>query len=142
MGTMQDTADKIRGNLIPQLSALRRVPMRYYQVLPLAVMKKLQCIVVGSAPGVLTVAITNRDNIIAIESLKEITGQSIFPVLIDPTKLRLLIQRIERREHRSNASPSRGGRSSGKLDYYQYAMFSIQFRSIMILLSSQKVKRS
>ena len=86
MGTVQDSADTIRGNLIPQLFVLRRVPMRYYHILPLTIMKKFQCIVVGSAPGVLTVAITNRQNTLAIEFLTNFTGQSIFPVLIDPKK--------------------------------------------------------
>ncbi len=141
MGTMQDIADKVRGNLIPQLFALRRVPMRYYRVLPLTVMKKFQCVVVGSAPGVLTVAITNRQSTLVIESLKKFTGQSIFPVLIDPAKMRLLIQRIERNEHSRNAFHTRVKRSTRKLDYYQYSMLSIQFRSIIILLSSQKAKR-
>lgn len=86
MGTVQDIADTIRGNLIPQLFVLRRVPMRYYHILPLTIMKKFQCIVVGSAPGVLTVAITNQQNTLAIEFLRNFTGRSIFPVLIDPKK--------------------------------------------------------
>lgn len=138
MGNMQDIADKVRGNLIPQLFVLRRVPMRYYRVLPLTVMKQFQCIVVGSAPGVLTVAITNRENTLVIESLKKFTGQSIFPVLINPTKMRLLIQRIERNEYRSKAFHARVMRSARKLDYYQYATLSLQFCSIMFLLSRQK----
>src|SRR6266516_6831508 len=98
MATMKDTADNVRGSLIPQLFALRRVPMRYRRILPLTVMKRFQCIVIGSAPGVLTVAITDRQNTSVIESLRRFTGQAIFPVLIDPTKMRLLLQRIERYE--------------------------------------------
>jgi type II secretion system (T2SS) protein E len=141
MGIMQDIADKVRGNLIPQLFVLRHVPMRYYRVLPLTVMKKFQCIVVGAAPGILTVAITNRQNTVVIESLKKFTGQSIFPVLIDPAKMRLLIQRIERNEYRRNAFHSRAKRSTRKLEYYQYSMLSLQVCSIVMLLSSQKTKR-
>ncbi len=141
MGNMQDVADRVRGNLIPQLFVLRRVPTRYYSVLPLTIMKKYQCIVVGSAPGVLTVAITNRQSTLVIESLKKFTGQSIFPVLINPTKMRLLIQRIERNEYRSNTFRSRVKRSSRKLDYYQYAMLSFEVCSIILLLSIQKAKR-
>jgi hypothetical protein len=140
MGTIQNSADKVRGNLIPQLFVLRRVPMRYYRVLPLTMMKKFQCIVVGSAPGVLTVAITNRQNTLAIESLKKFTGQSIFPVLIDPTKMRLLIKRIERNEYRRNAFHSRVKGNAGKLDYNQYSMLSLQVCSIIIVLSNQKAK--
>src|SRR5215471_18593118 len=138
MGIMQDIADRVRGNLIPKLSVLRRVPVRYYRVLPLRVMKKYQCVVVGSAPGVLTVAITNRENTVAIESLKKFTGQSIFPVLIDTTKMRLVIQRIERNEYRSYAFHEKIKRSPRKLDYYQYAMLSLQVRSIIMVHSSQK----
>jgi Type II secretion system (T2SS), protein E, N-terminal domain len=141
MGTMQDIADKVRGNLIPHLFVLRRVPMRYYRILPLRVMKKFQCIVVGSAPGVLTVAITNRQNTVVIESLKKFTGQSIFPVLIDPAKMRLLIQRIERNEYRRNAFHSRRKNNTRKIEYYRYAMYSLQVCSIVILLSSQKTRR-
>src|SRR5258708_31525405 len=96
MGNMKDSADSVRGNLIPQLYVLRRVPMRYRRILPLTIMKQFQCIVVGSAQGVLTVAITDRQDISVIESLRSITGQAIFPVLIDPTRMHLLIQRIGR----------------------------------------------
>ncbi len=141
MGTMQDIADTVRGNLIPHLFVLRRVPMRYYRILPLRVMKKFQCIVVGSAPGVLTVAITNRQSTVVIESLKKFTGQSIFPVLIDPAKMRLLIQRIERNEYRRNAFRSRRKNNTRKIEYYQYAMLSLQVCSIVMLPSSRKTRR-
>ena len=140
MGTMQDIADKVRGNLIPQLFVLRRVPVRYSRILPLTVMKKYQCLVVGSAPGVLTVAITNRQNTLVIESLKKFTGQSIFPVLIDPINMRLLIRRLERNEYRRNAFHSRVKKNIRKLDYYQYSTLSLQVWSIMIVFSSQKAK--
>lgn len=140
MGTMQDVADKVRGNLIPQLFDLRRVPVQYYRRLPLTIMKKFQCIVVGSAPGILTVAITNRQNTLVIEFLKKFTGQTIFPVFIDPTKLRLLIQRIERNEDRRSTFYSRVKRST-KLEYYQYSILSLQVYSIVLLLSSQRAKR-
>ena len=141
MGTMQDIADKVRGNLIQQLFVLRRVPVRYSRILPLTVMKKYQCLVVGSAPGVLTVAITNRQNTLVIESLKKFTGQSIFPVLIDPITMRLLIRRLERNEYRRNAFHSRVKKNIRKLDYYQYSTLSLQVWSIMIVFSSQKAKR-
>jgi hypothetical protein len=141
MGTMQDIADKVRGNLIPQLFVLRRVPVRHYSVLPLTVMKKFQCVVVGSSPGVLTVAITNRQNTSVIESLKKFTGQSIFPVLIERTTMRLLIQRIERNEYRRNAFHTRGNRSTRVLEYYQYSILSLQIYTIAMVLSNHKTKR-
>ena len=140
MATIRDSADKVRGYLIPQLFVLRRVPMRYYRVLPLTFMKKFQCIVVGSAPGVLTVAITNRNNTLAIESLIKFTGQSIFPVLIERTRMRLLILRIERNEYRRKAFHSIAKGSMEKLNYYQYSMLSLQVCSFMRLLSSKKAK--
>lgn len=141
MRAMQDISDKVRGNLIPQLFVLRRAPMRYRHVLPLKVMKQFQCIVVGSAPGVLTVAITDRQNTLVIESLKKFTGQAIFPVLIDPTRMRLLIQRIERNEYCWNAFHSRENREPKKTDYYQYSMLRFKVGSIVMLLLSQKTRR-
>src|SRR5258708_38762350 len=103
MGNMKDIADSVRGSLIPQLYVLRHVPLRYRRMLPLPIMKRFQCMVVGSAQGVLTVAITDRQNPSAIESLRKITGQAIFPVLIDPPRMRLLIQRIDRCEQKMQA---------------------------------------
>ena len=50
---MKDIADSVRGNLIPQLYVLRRVPMRYRRMLPLTFMQQFQCRVVGSAQGVM-----------------------------------------------------------------------------------------
>ncbi len=140
MGTMQDIADTVRGNLIPHLFVLRRVPMRYYGVLPLRLMKKYQCIVVGSAPGVLTVAITNRHNTVVIESLKKFTGQSIFPVIIDPAKMRLLLQRIDRNECRRNAFHLRRIHHTPGIEFYQYSILSQQVCSIVMLLSSKKMR--
>src|SRR6266705_5089401 len=141
MGTMKDIADNVRGSLIPQLYVLRRVPMRYRRILPLTVMKRFQCIVVGSAPGVLTVAITDRQNTSIIESLKIYTGQAIFPVLIDPTRMRLLIQRIERYEQCRSAFYSRADMEPCKQNYYQHSMLRHQVGSIVMLLSSQKTRR-
>jgi Type II secretion system (T2SS), protein E, N-terminal domain len=138
---MKDIADNVRGSLIPQLFVLRRVPMRYRRILPLTVMKRFQCVVVGSAPGVLTVAITDRQNSIIIESLKKFTGQAIFPVLIDPTRMRLLIQRIERYEQCRSAFYSMADRNHRKTNYYQYSMLRLQVGSLVILLSNQKTRR-
>lgn len=141
MGTTKDIADNLRGSLIPQLFVIRRVPMRYRRALPLTVMKRFQCIVVGSAPGVLTVAITDRQNTSVIESLRKFTGQAIFPVLIDPTRMRLLIQRIERYEQIRSAFYLRIGCDARKTEYYQFSMLRFQLDSIVMLLSSQKTRR-
>src|SRR6266849_3538367 len=135
MGTMKDIADNVRGSLIPEMFVLRRVPVRYRHILPLSVMKQLQCIVVGSAQGVLTVAITDRQNASAIDSLRRFTGQAIFPVLIDPTRMRLLIERIEQSR---SAFYSMAARDARKTEYYQYSMLRLQVDSIVMVLSCQK----
>ncbi len=141
MGTIKDIADSVRGNLIPQLYVLRRVPMRYRQVLPLTIMKRFQCIVVGSAQGVLTVAITDRQNTSVIESLRSITGQAIFPVLIDPARMRLLIQRIERYEQYRQAFSART-RDAREQAYYLHIKRQFQVNSIKMLLAYQKTRRT
>ena len=141
MGTVKDIADNVRGSLIPQLFVLRHVPMRYHRVLPLTFMKRFQCIVVGSAPGVLTVAITDRQNTAVIESLRKFTGQAIFPVLIDPTRMRMLIQRIERYEQYRCAFYARTYRNARKTEYYQYYKLRLRAGSIIMFLSSQNTRR-
>jgi Type II secretion system (T2SS), protein E, N-terminal domain len=140
MGSMKDVSETIRGNLIPQLCVLRRVPMGHRHVLPLQVMKKFQCIVVGSAPGVLTVAITDRQNTVVIEYLKKFTGQAIFPVLIDPIRMRLLIRRIERNEYSPNASHSSVIRNPKKTEYNQYSLLRLQVGSLITLLPSSSAR--
>jgi hypothetical protein len=141
MGNMKDIADSVRGSLIPQLYVLRRVPLRYRRMLPLPIMKRFQCMVVGSAQGVLTVAITDRQNTSAIESLRKITGQAIFPVLIDPDRMRLLIQRIERCEQNKQAfyATTRQAREQA---YYFYIKRELMVSSIMMLLTSQRISRT
>ncbi len=141
MGSMKNIANNVRGSLIPQLCVLRRVPVRYRRVLPLTVMKRFQCIVVGSAQGVLTVAITDPQNTLAIESLKRITGQSIFPVLIDSNRMRLLIQRIERCELcRRALYPA--AKEIREIECYLYVLHRLQVASIVMLLSHQNTKSS
>lgn len=125
--SLREIADGVRGSLIPRYD-LRRVPMRYRRTLPLPVMKRYQCIVVGAAQGVLTVAITNPQDTTVIEALKQLTGRAIFPVLIDPTRMRLLIDRIER------GKPYYGNRTS---PYYEY---QLQASLSLILFASNKQK--
>ena len=139
MGSMKDIADSVRGNLIPQLYVLRRVPMRYRRMLPLTIMKRFQCIVVGSAQGVLTVAITDRQNTSVIESLRRITGQAIFPVLIDPNRMRLLIQRVERYEQYRQVFYVRT-RDAREQVYYVHIKCHFQVSSIMMLLAYQQTR--
>ena len=100
MGSMKEIANTIGGDGIPRLKTLRRIPTPYRQTLPLNVIKRYQCLVVGAARGVLTVAISDAQDGLVIEALSALTGQRIFPVLIDPVRMRLLIRRMERYERR------------------------------------------
>src|ERR1051326_537213 len=93
---MQATRPSVHGNLIPQYSDLRRLPMGYQHILPLEVMKRYHCAVVGSAQGVLTVAITDQHDPSLVEILSRLTGRPIFPVWVKPERMRLLIKHMER----------------------------------------------
>jgi len=73
-------------------------------------MKRYQCIVVGDAQGVLTVAIADQEGLTCIESIRKLTSHAVFPVLVDPARISLLIRRIERDERfraRTGLSPFR-----------------------------------
>ncbi len=100
MGDMKNTAQGISGDSVPQFTQVRRVPVRYRQTLTLKVMKRYLCAVLGSAQGVFTVAITDQYDTSLIETLSRIIGHPIFPVLVEPDHMRLLIQRVEYYERR------------------------------------------
>lgn len=87
--------ERVRGNLIPRLNDVRRVPVRYHRVLPLPVVKRYQCVVLGASSKILTVGITERGNEALLDCLQILTGTAIFPVLVEPRRMRLLIARIE-----------------------------------------------
>lgn len=111
MKKMQEMVHDVHVDFIPRLFTLRRVPIRYRRALPLEVMKRYQCVVVGGVRGALTVAIADQKNAHIFQVLSKLTGCTIFPVLVDPNRLSLLIQRIERserdRSHRlSRRSPA------------------------------------
>src|SRR5437762_14359702 len=129
---MKDSSESLDGNPIPQLSELRRAPLRYRHILPLTIMKRYQCIVVGAAKGKLTIAITDTQNLEVIESLSRYTGKTIFPVLIDPKRMHLLLQRIERREQCRGNLSSKRNQAKGT-ECYQYSQQQLQIRSILML---------
>ena len=87
-----------RREIIPRLSTLRRIDPRYRYLLPLHIMKRYRCIVVGGKRGMLTVALTAKNERI-VSYLHHHTGCSIFTVLIEPERMRLLLQRAERSEY-------------------------------------------
>ena len=84
-----------RRESIPRLSTLRRIDPRYRRLLPLHVMKRYQCIVVGGKRGMLTVAVAGRHSEHVVAYLGQQTGCAIFPVSIEPERMRVLLQRAE-----------------------------------------------
>ena len=104
MGSMKEITDTSGGDEVPRLKTLRWIPTQYRQTLSLNVIKQYQCLVVGAERGVLTVAITDAQDRLVIETLSTLTGQRIFPVLVDPVRMRLLIRRMERYERRRGSS--------------------------------------
>ena len=90
---------ELQGAMIPILWTLRRIPGQYRHFLPIAVMKRHQCIVIGGDRSILTVAITEPESTCILHALSALTGRTIFPVLIDPARMRLLIRRIESTEY-------------------------------------------
>jgi hypothetical protein len=119
----------VRVNLIPRLRVLRRVPQHYRRTLPLEVMKRYQCLVVGSAQGKLTVGITDRCTTHIIDLLALLTGNTIFPVLIEQTRMRLLLRRIEHYErHREYRYELRRTRLYHPLQVHSMLTFIMQPR--------------
>src|SRR5437764_5302216 len=129
VGNMTDSSESLDGNPIPQLSELRRAPLCYRHILPLTIMKQYQCIVVGAAKGKLTIAITDTQNLEVIEALSRYTRKTIFPVLIDPKRMHLLLQRIERREQGRGNLYSKRNQAKGTAGYL-YTLQQIQISSI------------
>jgi len=120
---MQEIAYSFFDNPIPRFRGLRRVPLCYRHVLPLRVVERYQCLVVGAAGGMLTVAITDEHDTSVLESLSRLTRHTIFPVRVDSARMHLLIRRIERREHRR-----------GNVLRHSSIRYQFQVRSLVMLL--------
>ena len=118
-------------SLMPRFPTLRRVPMCYRHMLPLKVMKHYQCLIVGAARGALTVAITDQQIPLVATLLSKVTRRAIFPVLVDPVRMRLLLQRLERYEHaRGNAS---GYQSSLRRLQAHFVVMSLMYQQIKMM---------
>lgn len=97
--------ESVYGDFIPRLRDIRRVPTRYQRILPLSVVKRHQCVVLGASSRTLTVGIVAREGTRLFALLHTITGAAIFPVLVEPGRMRLLIARMERyQEFRKRSS--------------------------------------
>ena len=115
--------------LLPRFRTLRRVPMCYRHILPLKMMKHYQCLIVGAAGGTLTVAITDRQPPLVATLLSKVTRRAIFPVLVDPVRMRLILQRLERYEH-----------TRGNVLGYLSSLHRLQAHSIVTSLMCQQGK--
>lgn len=90
---------RVRGDSVPRLFDVRRVPARYHQVLPLSIVKRYRCVVLGASRNALTVGVIECDNTALLDFLQILTGTTVFPVLVDPKLMHLLIKRLERYQH-------------------------------------------
>lgn len=96
---IQERKDRGRGDPVPRISDVRRVPVRYHRVLPLSVVKRYRCVVLGASRHALTVGVIECENTALLDFLQVLTGATVFPVLVDPKLMRLLIKRLERSQH-------------------------------------------
>lgn len=137
---MKDFSESFDVNPIPQLTELRRAPKRYSHILPLPIVKRYQCIVVGATQGKLTVAFTDRQNMAeVIESLSRYTGKTIFPVLITDRRMQLLIQRIEPCEQSHRNFLSKLNRAKG-IECPLYTLQQLEIKSILMFITSQRAR--
>nr|BBH95750.1 hypothetical protein KTA_39490 [Thermogemmatispora argillosa] len=104
MGTLKEMAYLARSGPLPRLPSLRYVPVRYRRWLPLSVAKRYQCLVIGAAQGVATVALAHSGDAAFYALLEELTACTVFPVLVPPSALRLAIKRLERDRRRPSLS--------------------------------------
>ncbi len=100
MRIVKEMALEIHSSVIPRFSDLRRVPTPYQRILSLKAMRQYRCVIVGAAQGMLTLAITDTQAMSFIDFLSKITKRSIFLVLVEPSRMDLLLQRLERQERR------------------------------------------
>lgn len=113
---------------IPRFYSLRRVPRACSNILPLEVMKRYQCVVVGLTGRTLTLAIIHPRHLFLCKAISKCTGYTVFPVYVEPSRVRLLLQRLERAEH--------GRPALRALAFHHYA-YVLHAKSIALLLSYQ-----
>lgn len=95
MKTVKKVVLDVDKYVFPRFDTLRWVPMRCRKILPLSVMKRYHCIVIGAAQSRLTVAMTDPVDVSIIEILQRLTRCTIFPVLIAPKRMHQLIRHLE-----------------------------------------------
>ena len=115
---------------LPNFKSIRRVPTRYEHMLPLSLMLRYQCIVVGTARNALTLAISDEQQGQSVEKLERLMGCPIFTVLVDSARMRLLLARLERRQRQKQ------GKVMGRPHY----VHALQLRAFLnfIRMSGQR----
>ena len=115
---------------LPNFKSIRRVPTRYEHMLPLSLMLRYQCIVVGTARNALTLAISDEQQGQSVEKLERLMGYPIFTVLVDSARMRLLLARLERRQRQKQ----------GKVMGRPYYVHALQLRAFLnfIRVSGQR----
>src|SRR5579863_2158422 len=63
---------------IPRFYSLRRIPRECSSILPLEVMKRYQCVVVGLTGRTLTLAITHPRYLFLCKVISKLTGYTVF----------------------------------------------------------------
>lgn len=119
---------------MPRLFTLRRVSRQCRRMLPLNVMKRYQCVVIGMDDDALTIAIVDARSSCIFHAISILTGRTIFPVLIDVERMQLLLRRIERAE--------RGGPWQQQVLTRPYIVdaFPLNIHTMLQLLTSQEVQ--
>jgi hypothetical protein len=115
---------------LPNYRSIRRVPSRSRQILPLRLMQRYRCIVVGTTRDALTVAITDARQKQWIESLERLTGYPIFTVLVDPARMGLLLTRLERREQQKHDETMGRPYYLHKLQLHAFLSFILFFQQV------------
>jgi hypothetical protein len=97
---------------VPYIAPPQRIPGSVRNLLPVEVMRQLQCLPIGRDRNALTVALADPTDSGVLHQLREITGLNIFPVMTDPDALEALAQPT--RSRRANQLTPVSARSSGK----------------------------
>jgi hypothetical protein len=120
---------RVSDDFVPRLHDVRRVSVRYQRMLPLSVVKSHQCVVLGATSQTLTVGVIERKDERWLGYVRALTGMAIFPVLVEPEKMRLLIARIERYQ-RFRQRSSRA---------YYVLQLPCQMHQLFLLRASEKI---
>jgi hypothetical protein len=78
----------------------------------------------------MTIAITDRKNLSVAALLSKLTGKAIFPVLVEPSRVNLLINRLER--YKRDEHNTLG---------YLYSLHRLQINSMVMTLIYKGIRK-